>query len=315
MSRIPNKKTPVQQIIVDSDDDTRRIDNFLMSRLKGLPRTRIYQMLRRGEVRVNKGRVKQTYRLQKGDVVRIPPVSLCVEYEHGKPPAYMIDMVQDSVLYEDEHIIALNKPSGIVVHSGSGRSLGVIEVLRYLRPEEKNLQLAHRIDQATSGCLLVTKTASGLRQIHTALRNGQLKKRYRALLKGDIGSEAVTIKVPIKKNAIRSGERLVKVNSEGQYAESEFVRTQLFQDTCLVDVTIKTGRTHQIRVHAQYMEHAIAGDTKYGDQNLNKVLRSSGLKRLFLHASQLKLIEYGDKGLSINAPLSTDLSSFLKSHI
>lgn len=315
MSRIPNKKTPVQQITVNSDDDTRRIDNFLMSQLKGLPRARIYQMLRRGEVRVNKGRVKQSYRLQKDDIVRIPPVSLFVDDEPGRPPAYMLALVQTSVLFEDEHIIALNKPSGIVVHSGSGRSFGVIEVLRYLRPELENLQLAHRIDQATSGCLLLSKTASGLRHIHQALRNGQIEKKYIALLKGDIGKKAIRIDVPLKKNMIRSGERLVKVDSEGKKAESCFTRRQVFKQTCLVEITIETGRTHQIRVHAQYMGHAIAGDDKYGDEELNKVLRRSGLKRLFLHASKLTLPEYGSKGLTINACLTADLQDFLKTHV
>jgi len=314
MSRIPNKKTPVQQITVHSDDDRRRIDNFLMSQLKGLPRARIYQMLRRGEVRVNKGRVKQGYRLQKDDIVRIPPVAIFVEDESGRPPAYMLALVQAAVIFEDEHIIAMNKPSGIVVHSGSGRSFGVIEVLRHLRPELENLQLAHRIDQATSGCLLLSKTALGLRHIHQALRNGQMKKKYVALLKGDIGKKALKIDVPLQKDMIRSGERLVKVDSEGKKAESCFTRRQVFKQTCLVEITIETGRTHQIRVHAQYMGHAIAGDDKYGDVEINKILRRAGLKRLFLHASQLQLTEYGNKGLTINAPLSADLEDFLKTH-
>ena len=315
MSRIPNYKTAVQQITVDSDDDTRRIDNFLMSRLKSLPRTRIYQMLRRGEVRVNKGRVKQGYRLQKGDVVRIPPVFMNPREEQGRPPAYMLDMVQSAILFEDDNIIALNKPSGIVVHSGSGRSFGVIEVLRILRPEDDNLQLVHRIDQATSGCLLLSKTASSLRQLHQAFKNGQVKKKYIALLKGDIGKQALTVNISLKKNIMRSGERLVKVDTEGKNAESCFRRRQVFQQTCLADLSIQTGRTHQIRVHAQYIGHAVAGDTKYGDEELNRALRRAGLKRLFLHASELKLAGYGKRGLSIKAPLSADLHDFLKTHV
>lgn len=314
MSRIPNKKSPVQQIIVNSDDETRRIDNFLMGRLKGLPRTRIYQMLRRGEVRVNKGRVKQSYRLQKDDVVRIPPVFLSDSDEPGIPPTFLIDLIRSAMLFEDEHIIALNKPSGVVVHSGSGRSFGVIEVLRHLRPEQAHLQLAHRIDQATSGCLLLSKSSAGLQIIHQALRNSEMHKQYISLLSGDIGRKTVRIEAALRKNTILSGERLVRVDPEGKHAESSFTRSRLYEDSCLVDITIKTGRTHQIRVHAQHMGHAIAGDLKYGDESFNKKLKQAGLKRLFLHASQLKLSNYGKKGLSIHAPLTPELVQFLASH-
>ena len=314
MSRIPNKKTPVQQIIVNSDDETRRIDNFLMSHLKGLPRPRIYQMLRRGEVRVNKGRVKQSYRLQKDDVVRIPPVSLGEGNDPGQPPAFLIDLIQSAVLFEDEHIIALNKPSGVVVHSGSGRSFGVIEILRYLRPEQENLQLAHRIDQSTSGCLLLSKSSAGLQQIHQALRDGEMHKKYISLLAGNIGRKTVHINAALKKNTLRSGERMVRVDCEGKQAESSFTRTRVYEDSCLADITIKTGRTHQIRVHAQHIGHVIAGDIKYGDESFNKKLRQAGLKRLFLHASELTLGNYGKKGLSIQAPLTSELVQFLDSH-
>jgi 23S rRNA pseudouridine955/2504/2580 synthase len=314
MSRVPKKKSPVQQIIVNSDDESRRIDNFLMSHLKDLPRTRIYQMLRRGEVRVNKGRVKQSYRLKIDDVVRIPPVLLNDEADLGRPPAFLIDLIQSAVLFEDEHIIALNKPSGVVVHSGSGRSFGVIEVLRYLRPEQAKLQLAHRIDQATSGCLLLSKSNSGLQHIHQALRNGEMQKKYISLLSGDIGRKTVRINAALKKNTVRSGERLVRVDSEGKQAESSFTRTRVYENSCLVDITIKTGRTHQIRVHAQHMGHVIAGDSKYGDEAFNKKLRKAGLKRLFLHASHLELSNYGKKGLYIQAPLTPELVQFLASH-
>jgi 23S rRNA pseudouridine955/2504/2580 synthase len=314
MSRIHNKKSPVQLITIDSDDDTRRIDNFLMARLKGLPRTRIYQMLRRGEVRVNKGRVRQGYRLQKNDIVRIPPVSTAVQEDPGKPPVYMLDMLHNAVLFEDEHIIALNKPSGIVVHSGSGRSFGVIEVLRYLRPDESNLQLVHRVDQATSGCLLLSKTVQGLKQLHQALRSRQVEKQYIALLKGDIGKQLVNIDIPLKKNTMLSGERVVTPDMAGKTAQSCFKRRQVFKDSCLTDIIIETGRTHQIRVHSQYIGHPVAGDDKYGDRDFNKILRRTGLKRLFLHASQLKLPDYGKNGLTIKAPLPDELQVFLQQH-
>ena len=292
----------------------RRIDNFLMARLKGLPRTRIYQMLRRGEVRVNKGRIKQGYRLQTGDIVRVPPVTLAAPLDPGLPPIYMQNMIAAAVLFEDDNIIALNKPSGIVVHSGSGRSFGVIEVLRYLRPGDRNLQLVHRIDQATSGCLLLCKNAAGLKNLHLAFRGGHVEKKYTALLKGDIGKKTINLDVALKKNQGSSGERLVKVDAAGKPAQTSFRRTMLFQQTCMADIVIDTGRTHQIRVHAQHIGHPVAGDSKYGDEDLNRILRHQGLKRLFLHASTLRLANYGRRGLTIAAPLSVELEKFIAGH-
>ncbi len=314
MSRNQNKKSSVQLITINSDDDTRRIDNFLMSKLKGVPKSRIYQMLRKGEVRVNKGRIKQSYRLQLDDVVRIPPVSISTAIDQGKPPAYMLEMVRSAFLFEDDDLIALNKPSGIVVHSGSGRSFGIIEILRYLRPEQPNLQLIHRIDQDTSGCLLLSKTGQGLRALHKALRGNQVEKKYIALLKGDIGKQELKVDVPLGKNIMLSGERLVQVDKDGKVAQSSFKRLRRFQDTCLVNVRIETGRTHQIRVHSRHIGHPVVGDDKYGDRDLNKIFRRSGLIRMFLHAAQLDLPDYGKGGLSINAPLTANLQEFLDSH-
>ncbi len=285
-----------------------------MSQLKGVPRTRIYQMLRKGEVRVNKGRVKQSYRLQVDDVVRIPPVTMRVEESEVRPPAYMLDMIKSAFLYEDEHIIALNKPSGIVVHGGTGRSFGVIEALRHLRSEDENLQLAHRIDQDTSGCLLLSKSSVGLKRLHEALRSHQAEKEYLALLKGDIGKDEYIVNISLKKNVMLSGERLVQTDAEGKHAKTRFTREQVFSKTCLVKANIETGRTHQIRVHAQHAGHPIAGDEKYGDRELNKSLRHAGLKRMFLHASHLKLSSYGSNGLSIYAPLAPALKEFLQQH-
>ena len=314
MSRIPNKKSEVQQISIDSEDENRRIDNFLMSRFRGLPRTRVYQMLRRGEVRVNKGRKKPGYRLQSGDILRIPPISLETEQTSAAPPDYLVKMLDSSIIFEDENILALNKPSGIVVHAGSGRSYGVIEVLRHLRPEDSNLQLVHRIDQATSGCLLLSKTGQGLRQLHQALKSGEMRKAYVALLAGDIGPKAQTVDLALRKNTLSSGERIVRPDKEGKRAVSTFTRSRVFRETCLAGISIETGRTHQIRVHAQSMGHPIAGDEKYGDESINRQLRKTGLSRLFLHASTLTLPAYGKKGLKLKAPLSEELSSFLETH-
>lgn len=271
-------------------------------------------MLRKGEVRVNKGRIKQSYRLQLGDVVRVPPVLIKPEVDHGKPPAYMLEMLRSAFLFEDDDIIALNKPSGIVVHSGSGRSFGIIEILRYLRPEQANLQLVHRLDQETSGCLLLSKTGPGLRALHKALRGKQVEKKYVALLKGDIGERELKVDVPLGKNIMLSGERLVQVDKDGKVAQSRFERLQRFRHTCLVNVRIDTGRTHQIRVHSRHIGHPVAGDDKYGDRDLNKILRRSGLKRMFLHAAQLDLADYGTNGLNISAPLSSNLQEFLEAH-
>ena len=309
-----DKPSPVQFVTAGTDDENRRLDNYLMARLKGLPRTRIYQMLRRGEVRVNKGRVKQSYRLRIGDVIRIPPVRLNVSEPGRQPPGYLLEMVKNASIYEDEELLVLNKPAGVVVHGGSGRSFGVIELLRHLRPEEEHLQLAHRLDQDTSGCLVLCKSVTGLRHLQDDFREGRVVKSYIALLKGDIGRQAVDVKLPLKKNMLSSGERIVRVDDSGKAAESRFMRTRKYQSSCLADVGIITGRTHQIRVHASHLGHALAGDEKYGDSDFNSLLRKRGLKRLFLHASKLTLRPGSSRELVLQAPLASDLESFLRHH-
>ena len=208
----------------------------------------------------------------------------------------------------------MNKPSGIVVHSGSGRSFGVIEILRYLRPMDEDLQLVHRIDQATSGCLLLSKSSQRLRKLHTLLKKGQLGKKYIALLAGKIGSKPVKVDLALRKNNLSSGERIVRPDAEGKHAETVFTPKRSFSDSSLVEVEIITGRTHQIRVHAQAIGHPVIGDDKYGDKLLNRQMKSAELKRLFLHAVELDLPGYGEKGLKIQAPLSTELSEFLDTH-
>lgn len=314
MSLNPDKKSAVKIVTAGPDDAERRIDNFLIARLKGLPRTRVYQMLRRGEVRVNKGRVKQGYRLQAGDQVRIPPVKLDSPKTNSEPPRFLLEMVRNALLYEDQEIIALNKPSGIVVHSGSGRSYGVIEVLRHLLPGEENLQLVHRLDQATSGCLLLCKSPQHLKKLQNEFRDGRVVKTYHALLKGKLGRKPVPVSKPLKKNTMRSGERMVRVDEAGKPAESCFTRQKVYQDSCLAEVSISTGRTHQIRVHASHLGHPIAGDEKYGDPEFNRRLRKNGLKRLFLHASELVLNRGKANEIQLQAPLAEDLKLFLNKH-
>jgi len=312
MSRIQNKKTGVRHIIIDSRQENRRIDNFLLSELKGLPKTRIYQMIRRGEIRVNGGRKKQLYRLQAGDKVRIPPVLEQQSVVSGPPQDYLQSMVRNSLIYEDNNLIVLNKPAGIVVHSGSGRNWGVIEVLRHLRPSEQDLQLVHRLDRETSGCLLIARNISALQGLHKALKAGDVEKHYTALIKGHLDSPGIEISLPLRKQTMRSGERMVEVSEQGKQALSRFEILKQYKDTSLVKVHLVTGRTHQIRVHASYEQHPLAGDTKYGDKEFNKQLRQSGLRRLFLHASMLRLPSgHGLQGQEFNAPLPEELNNFL----
>ena len=315
MPRIVNKKTAVRHIIVDQEHVDRRIDNFLLNELKGLPKSRIYQMLRRGEIRVNGGRVKQFYRLCANDKVRIPPISTYQEGKSTSPKQYLINLVQDSVIFENVEFFALNKPSGIVVHSGSGRNWGVIEVMRYLHPEETGLQLVHRLDRETSGCLLLAKNMRSLKKLHTCLTQGRVNKQYIALLKGKLLSDFVNIDQPIRKNTLRSGERMVEVRSDGKHANTGFKVKKKFTNATLVKILLGTGRTHQIRVHAQHQQHPVAGDNKYGDKIFNKAVKKAGLNRLFLHATTLKISAHeGFSGLNVSAPLPADLSIFLENY-
>ena len=312
MSRIQNKKTEVSYVIADSEQHQRRIDNFLGSILKGLPKTRIYQMLRRGEIRVNGGRVKQGYRLQTGDRIRIPPVRLGADRPPATPPEHLLKLVQDRQIYQDRDIIVLDKPAGLAVHGGTGRSFGVIELLRYLYPGETGLQLVHRLDQDTSGCLLIARNAHILRELHQALASGTVTKTYHALLRGRLTRKFVEVDQPLRKNMLRSGERIVQVDGEGKSARTRFEVLQNYAAATLVQALLMTGRTHQIRVHANHIGHAVAGDPKYGDRDFNKSLRGAGLKRMFLHASGIILPPLpGRAPTTFTAPLPEDLQGLL----
>ena len=309
-----NKRQPVRHLTVTAEQSGRRIDNFLTSELGDIPRSRIYQMLRRGGVRVDGKRIKQGYRLQQGEEVRIPPVSLNEPDSPGVPRAYLLDMIRDCVIYEDKNLLALNKPSGLVVHGGSGRTFGVIELLRILRKDEAgSLQLAHRLDRETSGVLLITKNLRYLASLQQCFMNGTLRKTYNALLKGRLPETLVTVDKALERSIIRSGERLSGVNAEGKTAHSEFRMARVIKDTCLAEVLIRTGRTHQIRVHAASIDHPVAGDDKYGDKDFNKKISRAGLKHLFLHAASIRLpaLESG-KALQIEAPLSGQLAEFIR---
>jgi len=302
-----------RNVTVDSGDAGQRIDNFLVRVLKGVPRSHIYRMLRRGEVRVNRGRVKAAYRLETGDDVRLPPVRVSPE---TKPPVLtqnLGNLLESSVLYEDDQIIALNKPSGLAVHGGSGLAYGAIEALRALRPQQRELELVHRLDRETSGVLLVAKRRSALRQLHELLREGRMDKRYLALLGGNWRRDKVSVTVPLRKNVLRSGERVVRVDPEGKAAHTDFRVIGRYPGALLVEVRLHTGRTHQIRVHAQHLGTPVVGDAKYGDAEINRRFAGKGVRRLFLHAASITF-PWGEQGrkLTIEAPLDDEFERVLE---
>ncbi len=296
---------------VDEGSSGQRIDNFLQKQLKGVPKTRIYRILRKGEVRVNKKRIKPDYRLNMGDVVRIPPVRVSDKPQPARPADRVLQQLNDSILYEDEGLLVLNKPSGLAVHGGSGLAYGVIEGLRALRPEARFLELAHRLDRDTSGCLVIAKKRSVLRAFHTLLREGGMDKVYFALLKGRWRGGGKRIDAPLRKNELKSGERVVRVSKDGKPSLSIFTPVTIYKDCSLMRVKLITGRTHQVRVHAQYSGHPIAGDDKYGDDDFNRMMAGRGLKRLFLHAAELHftLPEHGT--VHVEAPLDDNLQNLL----
>lgn len=296
---------------VDEGGAGQRIDNFLLKQLKGVPKTRIYRILRKGEVRVNKKRIKPDYRLNSGDVVRIPPVRMGDKAEPVRPGDRVLKQIKQSILYEDDGLLVLNKPSGLAVHGGSGLAYGVIEGLRALRPEARFLELAHRLDRDTSGCLVIAKKRSVLRAFHALLREGGMDKVYLALVMGRWKGGGKRIDAPLRKNELKSGERVVRVSKDGKPSLSIFTPVTIYKDCSLMRVKLITGRTHQVRVHAQYSGHPIAGDEKYGDDSFNREMAGRGLKRLFLHAAELHftLPEHGT--VHVEAPLDENLQNLI----
>ncbi len=302
----------VQQATIDEGHEGQRIDNFLLSRLKGVPKSRIYRILRKGEVRVNKKRIKPTYRLQIGDIVRIPPVRMAETGEVIRAPQAFLACLEAAILYEDEQLIVINKPSGLAVHGGSGISVGVIEGFRQLRPDAPFLELVHRLDRDTSGCLMIAKKRSMLRALHALLRDGEVTKTYCALVRGGWHGEERRVDARLQKNTLKSGERLVRVHPDGKTALTTFYPMKRYRDATFVQIDLGTGRTHQIRVHAQHIKKPIAGDDKYGDQQFNEKMLGRGLKRLFLHAQELRFIHpVAEVTLAVQAPLSDELQALL----
>lgn len=299
----------VQFVEVDAERAGQRIDNFLLGYLKGVPRTLVYRVLRKGEVRVNKGRVKAEYKLKAGDLVRIPPVRLPEAGELPNASDQLKELLEASILFENAGLIILNKPAGLAVHGGSGINLGMIEVLRQMRPSERNLELVHRLDRDTSGCIMVAKKRSMLRYLHQQLRDGHVQKYYHALVEGRWPRGCKEVRAPLKKNELSSGERIVRVDPEGKESLTQFKVLRRYVGATLVEAKPVTGRTHQIRVHAQYQGHGLVGDPKYGNDDFNKEMKAKGFNRLFLHAAALSLmLPDEDKKILVEAPLDERLA-------
>jgi len=304
------RQTKVRKVLVDGERSGQRIDNFLRSELPGVPKGRLYRLLRRGEVRVNGGRVRAEHKLIEGDEVRVPPARIRAE---GAPPSQRQarDML-DRVLYEDKRLLVLNKPTGVAVHGGSGISHGVIELLRHARPDLKELALVHRIDRETSGCLVMAKRRSALRDLHERFREGKVEKNYLALVVGDWQLGEQLIDAPLHVQNRQNGERHVVVSGKhGKSAQTRVSLSRKYGNYSLLQCAPLTGRTHQIRVHLDHAEHPIAGDERYGDDDANRKARKFGLKRLFLHAQSIAFASDSGNDLHFTAPLAEDLEKFL----
>jgi 23S rRNA pseudouridine955/2504/2580 synthase len=299
----------VRKVRVDDDRAGQRIDNFLRTQLPGVPKGRIYRLLRRGEVRVNGGRVRAEYKLQDGDEVRIPPVRIA---EGGTPPpARRAAEMLDCVIYEDKRLLVVNKPAGVAVHGGSGISHGVVELLRHARPDLADLGLVHRIDRETSGCLVLAKRRSALRELHERFREGDVHKNYLALVAGDWQYGEQLIDVPLLVHNRKGGERHVVVSNKGKDAQTRVSLSRTYGVYSLLQCAPVTGRTHQIRVHLQHTGHPIVGDERYGDEAVNRQARKLGLQRLFLHAQSIAFADDSGNELHFTAPLADDLEAFL----
>jgi len=308
------EKPQVRFYTIDSEDAGQRIDNFLLRTLKGVPKSHIYRLLRKGEIRVNKKRTKPVYKLLADDIVRVAPIRVAERTDGVSTQLNIVANLEAQILFEDDRLIVINKPSGMAVHGGSGLSFGLIEALRALRPDARMLELVHRLDRDTSGCLVVAKKRSALRNLHEQLRNKKVQKFYQALVKGRWSAKMTKVTEGLKKNDLKSGERVVVVdNINGKESETRFKVLQHFADATLVRAFPVTGRTHQIRVHCQVKGHSIAGDNKYGHEGFDQHMKSLGLKRLFLHAASIEFNHpLTDERMKVEAPLEASLEKVLK---
>lgn len=297
---------------VDAETAGQRLDNFVLASLRGVPRSHVYRLIRSGQVRVNSGRSSPKYRLRAGDRVRIPPVR-SAERHAVELKAGDVDWLAEHIVFEDSRLLVLDKPAGVAVHGGSGQTFGVIEALRVLRPRAPTLELAHRLDRDTSGCLLVAKRRSALRQLHALLREGRVEKRYLALVEGDWQHGRAVVDAPLVETR-RGGQVKVSVGPDGRAARSEFALVERYGGRAsFVEITIATGRTHQIRVHAASSGHPVAGDERYGDAAFNAAMQRFGLRRMFLHAQSLSFTwPESDAEFSIAVPLPRELATVLQ---
>ena len=301
----------VRFLEIDVDSSGQRLDNYLTRVLKGVPRTRLYRALRKGEVRVNKGRVRPDYRLVAGDMVRIPPLH---QPEPGARPAiprYWSELLTRRLVYEDGDLLVLNKPSGLAVHGGSGLNFGLIECLRQMRPDDRYLELVHRLDRDTSGLILIARRPAVLRELHRQLREKHVDKRYLALVAGSWPKNQRIVEAPLQKNVLQSGERMVRVNQEGKRAVTEFSIVERLRGATLIEARPITGRTHQIRVHAQHAGFPLCGDEKYSDERTAGFTQRLGIKRLFLHAQSLSFSLPAVGRLELEVGLDNDLEMAL----
>lgn len=301
MSPAESSATGPRHVVADDNDHGQRIDNYLLRVLRGVPRMRVYRLLRKGEVRVNGGRVKPSYRVQSGDRLRLPPVRR-ERHADGQLPAAQLDRLREASVYEDEWVLAIDKPAGLAVHAGTGLGGGVIDGLRALRPDIEGLELVHRLDRDTSGCLLLAKGRPALRRLQDELRDGGFTKVYRALLLGDWKGPEADVDVPLKRDVLAAGERMVRIDEGGKSARSHFRRLDGNDRVTLVEIEIETGRTHQIRVHATHLGHPVLGDDKYGDAREMRERLGCKPARMYLHAARLTFT--GSEGpVTIECPL------------
>jgi len=302
----------VRYITIEADDAGQRLDNFLLKTLKGVPKSHIYRLLRKGEVRINKGRVKPETRLVAGSVLRLPPIRIADRPAVPVPGQRLQATLRASILFEDEAMLVINKPEGLAVHGGSGLSGGVIEALRAMRPDDRFLELVHRIDRDTSGCLMIARKRAALKALHGSMLAQKIDKQYLALVRGRWAKGRGTINAPLLKRTVASGERVVRADASGKSAITHYQIEESFAAATLMRVTLETGRTHQIRVHSQLAGHPLAGDSKYGDELFNVQLREVGLNRMFLHAATLRFRHpLSGKQVTVEAPLPEELTKVL----
>ena len=298
----------VQFIELSDEESGQRLDNYLMRILGGVPKTRIYKAIRTGEVRVNKGRAKPERKLNTGDVIRIPPISVASREEGRRVPDRWSQRIDRSIIHNDSELMVIDKPTGLAVHGGSGVQFGLIESLRQMFPDQRYMELVHRLDRDTSGLVMIAKRASVLRELHALLRGDGVDKRYLALVAGKWPAHRARVEASLEKSALPSGERIVRVTPEGRRSLTDFRVIERYRGATLIEAKPVTGRTHQIRVHAQHAGHPILGDPKYGSEDQLALAKTHGLKRLFLHAQRLEF-RLGGRRYCFEAPLDDELSA------